>query len=172
MQADITAFLAHNRNNIDRVVVLQVQRTKHHRGCERDLGEDARQHRALSGRSGHRHQRPPAGSYHRDAGQFTNELSPAACGAGVLDIFAYNAPASLRVVLFEHLLYIGAYFYKVASIAGRHQLDIRGGEMPLLAVPSANPNFAMLSREVLEMVQNWTSNGIAVSVEHILKKRA
>jgi hypothetical protein len=39
------------------------------------------------------------------------------------------------------------------------QLDTRGGEMPLLAIPADHPDFKTLSYEVLDMIENWKKNG-------------
>ena len=104
--------------------------------------------------------------------KFSNELDTRARGGGVLEIFTYQAPGSVRAVLIDgRRLYIGAYFYKVVPVSAP-ELDTRGGEMPLLVIPSDHPDFRVLSNEVLDMVDNWKKNGKAASIQIVRKTKA
>jgi hypothetical protein len=100
--------------------------------------------------------------------QFSNELDPRARGGSTLEIFTYQAPASIRaVVIVGRVLYIGAYFYKVEPISAP-KFDTRGGEMPLFAIPSGHPDFQVFSDEIVKMVDNWKNNGKTASV-HLVR---
>ncbi|HEY5040137.1 MAG TPA: hypothetical protein VIJ93_13805, partial [bacterium] len=96
---------------------------------------------------------------------------PDACGTGTLQIFTYAAPASIRVVLFDRMLYIGPYLYKKLKIKNtrrqsglveeKEELDSRGGELPLFAIPYDNPDFLTLSKSIHKLVANWKEKGVA-----------
>jgi hypothetical protein len=101
--------------------------------------------------------------------KLSNDLDTHARGTGVVDVYTYEAPAAVRAVLISgRMLYIGAYYYKVMPIS-EPKFDIRGGEMPLLAVPSNHQDFEVLSREIVDMVDNWKQHGKAVLKESIRK---
>jgi hypothetical protein len=50
---------------------------------------------------------------------------------------------------------MGAYQYEVVDTLDPHVLDIRGGEKPLLMVPSGNPGFDMLASALEDLVESW-----------------
>jgi hypothetical protein len=71
-------------------------------------------------------------------------------------LFTYDAPGSTRAVLLKgQVLFTGGYLYEVVDTLDPTVLDIRGGEKPLLMVPSGNPGFDMLANELEKMVENW-----------------
>ena len=71
-------------------------------------------------------------------------------------LFTYDAPGSIRAVLIKgQVLFTGAYQYEVVDTLDPHVLDIRGGEKPLLMVPSGNPGFEMLATELEDLVASW-----------------
>lgn len=104
--------------------------------------------------------------------KFHNELDPAARGNGKMELFTYSAPASVRAVLIDRrMLYLGTYFYKVMPVSDP-ELDTRGGELPVFAVPSEHPEFKVLADELENMVRNWNSNGKAQRVTLVHKATA
>ena len=171
MHVDINSLLVHTPENIRRVVIVQCSGrnvkdvvdelwVKTSADIELYLVDPAH---AING-----HQKSRITEMLE---KFANELDPRARGVGTLEIFTYQAPASVRAVLIEkRSLYIGAYFYKVMPIS-TPDFDTRGGDMPLLVVPSDHDDFPVLSNEVLDMVENWKKNGKAASVQIVRKPR-
>jgi hypothetical protein len=104
---------------------------------------------------------------------FENDLVTVQDRVGTMQVFTYpGKAASIRAVLFQgHMLYLGSYLFKqVAHTIGEPpDLDPRGGEIPLLAIPAKNPAFGPLSECLTEMVKNWQTNGVAKLV--ISKKK-
>lgn len=93
--------------------------------------------------------------------QFRNELQKLRSPGGSWRQFTYNAPGSIRAVLIEgQILFLGPYFYEVVEHPAEHspakrELDIRGGDMPLLAIPVNHPGFETPQERIQEMVSIW-----------------
>ena len=71
-------------------------------------------------------------------------------------IYMYDAPGSVRAVLIKgHVLFLGPYLYEIVDTLDPNELDIRGGDEPLLMVPSGNPGFDLLAQRLEIMVEHW-----------------
>ena len=173
MQADIDDILVHSSAKIQRVLVLQYS-GRNIMPIVKELWDKTNANIELyladASAAINKHQKARILELRK---KFNNELSPLARGPGTLEIFTYRSPASLRVVLLDQrMLYLGTYFYKVMPVGPEPELDTRGGEMPLLAIPSDHEGFAVLTRAIQEMVDNWKANGVATSKPLIRKQNA
>jgi len=92
-----------------------------------------------------------------------------------LDIYLYDAPASPRVIMLnDELMVFGCYFYewKKDLPDGSTGLDVRGGDKPVMVIHGDNPSFAVLHKEVTDMVTNWKQNKVARFYETYPKPEA
>lgn len=78
-----------------------------------------------------------------------------------LSVFQYTAPGALRAVqIGENFLAIGSYAYLSREIAGKRQLDLRGGELPMMVFRGHHDGFQTLRRMIESTVENWHRYGI------------
>jgi hypothetical protein len=83
--------------------------------------------------------------------------------SGQIDIYRYNAPASIRAVLIDgDILTVGTYLYQKHAIPGHGRiLDVRGGEVPLLLFTPKDPEFATFRNMIVRLVENWKKERVA-----------
>jgi len=83
-----------------------------------------------------------------------------------LSVFQYTTPGALRAVLIgDHFLAIGSYAYLSREISGQRQLDLRGGEMPMMVFRGHHDGFQTLRRMIDSTVENWHRYGICQELD-------
>ena len=91
-------------------------------------------------------------------------------GSCRIDIYKYNAPASIRAVLIDDkILTSGPYLYQKHRLGEQgNLLDVRGAELPLLLLTRNDPDFETVRVMILRLIENWKREKVA---EHIATYR-
>lgn len=83
-----------------------------------------------------------------------------------LSVFQYTAPGALRAVqISDNFLAIGSYAYLSREIAGNRQLDLRGGELPMMIFRGHHDGFRTIRRMIESTVENWQLYGVCQKLD-------